>query len=143
MSYDLMVFNETKAPRDKADFLRWYYEQTEWKEDHDYQNPDITTPELRNWFFDIIKKYPPMNGPFTREDVDEIKWTDYSIGKDIIYAAFAWPEAEEAFKLCFELAKKHKVGFFDVSSDEGKRWIHDEHGNFICIDDKKPWWKFW
>ena len=143
MSYDLMVFNEHKAPKEREAFLHWYYEQTEWEENHDYQNPDITTTELKNWFLDIIKKYPPMNGPYSSDNVDDIKLTDYSIGKNIIYAAFAWPEAEKAFKLCFELAKKHRVGLFDVSSVDGKRWIHDDKGNFICIDNKKPWWKFW
>ena len=143
MSYDLVVFNEKKAPKDKDTFLSWYYEQTEWKEGHDYQNPEITGLNLKNWFFDIIKNYPPMNGPYSRDDADDITLTDYSIGKDLIYAAFAWPEAEKAFKLCFELAKKHDVGFFDVSSQDGKRWVHNESGMFICIDEQKKWWKFW
>lgn len=31
MSYDLMVFNELKAPKEKEAFLHWYYEQTKWK----------------------------------------------------------------------------------------------------------------
>ena len=36
MSYDLVVFEKSIAPASKAEFLDWYEEQVEWKEDHDY-----------------------------------------------------------------------------------------------------------
>lgn len=44
---------------------------------------------------------------------------DYSIGYDVIYAAFSWSVAEEAYGLMRALAQKHKVGLFDVGADEG------------------------
>ena len=44
---------------------------------------------------------------------------DYSIGHDIIYAAFSWSVAEEAYEQMLSLAKKHDVGFFDVSGENG------------------------
>lgn len=33
MSYDLMVFEKTKAPAAKKDFMAWYEKQTEWSEE--------------------------------------------------------------------------------------------------------------
>lgn len=32
MSYDLMVFEKTKAPKTRKEFLEWYEKQTEWGE---------------------------------------------------------------------------------------------------------------
>lgn len=48
-----------------------------------------------------------------------IELTDYSLGSSVIYAAFAYSVADEAYTAMRELAIKHKVGFFDVSSNEG------------------------
>ena len=31
MSYDLMVFEFSKAPKTQAEFLQWYEMQTEWE----------------------------------------------------------------------------------------------------------------
>lgn len=47
-----------------------------------------------------------------------ISWA-YCIGRDVIYVAFAWSVADEAYKLMRSLAQKHNVGFFDVSTDNG------------------------
>lgn len=135
MSYDLMVFEFSKAPKTQAEFLQWYEMQTEWEEDHDYENPEVTSPALRAWFMEMIKTFPQMNGPFALED-DEIEddsyLTDYSIGKDVIYAGFAWSLADEAYDLVRELSEKYKVGFFDVSGNgdifypDGTIFSHDE-----------------
>lgn len=46
--------------------------------------------------------------------------TDYSLGSAVIYAAFAYSVAEEAYTTMQKLAIKYKVGFFDVSSDDGE-----------------------
>jgi hypothetical protein len=48
------------------------------------------------------------------------KSRDYSIGRSVIYAAFAWSQAETAFEAVNRLAAKHGVGFFDVSSEQGE-----------------------
>ena len=37
----------------------------------------------------------------------------------VIYAVFSWSVADEAYELMRSLAQKHKVGFFDVSGDDG------------------------
>ncbi|MFD0715506.1 hypothetical protein [Paenibacillus sp. GCM10027626] len=124
MSYDLMVFEEKAAPKDKNSFMDWYKHQTEWTEEHSYDDPAVSSAALRNWFMDIKAAFPPMNGPFALSDDefdelgdDEVKVTDYSIGRDAIYAAFAWSCAEEAYEMVKQLAKKHRVGFFDASGD--------------------------
>ena len=70
MSYDLMVFDPRSAPADRAAFLAWYREQTEWTEDHGYDDPAETTVELRAWFWDMMKDFPPMNGPHASRDDD-------------------------------------------------------------------------
>ena len=50
MSYDLMVFERTKAPTTKKEFMAWYEKQTEWEEGHDYQTISVSYPALQNWF---------------------------------------------------------------------------------------------
>ena len=56
MSYDLVVFNPNSPPSDKAGFMDWYRQQTQWKEGHSYDNPDVCTPELRAWFLEMISR---------------------------------------------------------------------------------------
>lgn len=43
---------------------------------------------------------------------------DYCIGYDVIYVAFPWSVADEAYEVMRDLAKKHNVGFFDVSGEK-------------------------
>jgi len=43
MSYDLMVFDPTVAPRACKDFMAWYKQQTQWSEDHGYDDPKVST----------------------------------------------------------------------------------------------------
>ena len=123
MSYDLMVFEQTKAPTTKKDFMVWYEKQVEWGEEHDYQTIRVSSPALQNWFMEMKEMFPPMNGEYAPalecldEDL-ESHMVDYSIGQDIIYAAFSWSVADEAYDCMRTLAQKHNVGFFDVSADE-------------------------
>jgi len=125
MSYDLMVFQPDAAPANHSDFLRWYLEVVEWDEGHSYDDPAITTPQLRAWFFEMSEQFPPLNGPFSKEDLpdDESTATDYSIGKSAIYAGFAWSKAEPAYQKMFALTTKHKLGFFNVSSNQEEVWL--------------------
>ena len=128
--------------------MDWYRQQTKWGEGHRYDNPDVTTPELRAWFHDMITRYPMMNGPYASEE-DSSKVTDYSIGRSVIYAAFAWSEAEQAREITFDLARKHRVGFFDVSVGNGGVWMPTADGQYSCIHGQgaqkgdKRWWEFW
>ncbi len=117
-----MVFDATAAPRDRTKFLAWYENQAEWQESHGYNNPDVPSPALKKWFREIIKTFPPINGPLASDDPDDPKVTDYSLGRSVIYGAFAWSEAEAAYTHVKELAAKHGVGFFDASGDDGDIW---------------------
>lgn len=53
MSYDLVVFEKSIAPASKAEFLDWYEEQVEWKEDHDYDSIEVSSSKLKSWFLDM------------------------------------------------------------------------------------------
>lgn len=130
MSYDLMVFDVDAAPRERAQFLAWYEIQTEWGEPHDYHDPAVTSASLRAWFLDIAAVFAPMNGPLAADDVDEadMRATDYSIGRTVIYAAFAWSQAQDAYETAFALAGRHGVGFFHASSELGEAWWPDGQG---------------
>ena len=116
-----MVFKAESAPRNKPAFMDWYRVQTQWKEEHGYNNPDVTTPELRNWMLEMMKSFPAMNGPYAKSGNEEDGGTaDYNIGQEFIYATFSWDNMDKAYRLSKELAQKHKVGFFNVSADDGE-----------------------
>jgi hypothetical protein len=68
---------------------------------------------------DMRTLFPPRNGPLA-SDLDDPKATGHSIGRHVIYSAFAWSVAESAHKWMRQLAVKHRVGFYDVSVDEGE-----------------------
>jgi hypothetical protein len=125
VSYDLMVFESNAAPTNHAQFMDWYQQQTQWAEGHSYDDPAVSTAKLRAWFIDIIQSFPPMNGPLSQDDLpeDEASATDYSVGKSVIYCAFAWSKAEQAYDTVFELAQKHGIGFFNVSSGNEEVWL--------------------
>ncbi|EKU26623.1 hypothetical protein [Xanthomonas graminis] len=63
-----------------------------------------------------------------RIDEDAGRATDYSVGRSLIYAAFAWSQAQDAHATVFGLAAKHGVGFFDASSELGEVWWQDGQG---------------
>jgi hypothetical protein len=123
-----MVFESNDAPSDRALFLDWYNRQVQWGETHNYNDPAVPTAKLRSWFLDIIKQFPPLNGPLSTDELptDEDSVTDYSLGQSVIYCSFAWSKAEQAHATVFELAQKHGVGFFDVSSNDSKLWLPDD-----------------
>lgn len=112
-----MVFDPRAVPRDRDEFLRWYEEQTEWSEGHSYDDPEVTTPALSSWIAEMWETFPPMNGPFASHDYENLKVTDYSIERLVIYAAFASSQGQLAYETMRPLATKHSVGFFDVSGD--------------------------
>jgi hypothetical protein len=84
-----MVFEPNAAPDSHAQFMDWYEQQTQWTEGHSYDDPAVSTDVLRAWFMEIIKSFPPMNGPLSQDDLpeDEASATDYSVGKCVVYCA--------------------------------------------------------
>ena len=133
-----MVFDKMSVPKNRIAFMKWYEEQTNWNEDHEYNDPKLTTDKLKNWFMEIIKIFPQMDGTFapTIEEINEMEndsyVTGYSIRKNIIYATFSWSLAKEAFKTVKELAKKYDVGFFDCSGT-GEINFWDEEMHFVIL----------
>lgn len=140
MSFDLMVFDPGVAPRERANFMQWYEQQTEWAEDHDYDDPAVASPALQRWFADMVQYFPPMNGPLADPDVDGPEVTDHCIGRHVIYSAFAWPVAKQAHARMRELAILHGVGFFHASDLQGELLFPDLPPP---PPRKRPWWRFW
>ncbi len=128
-----MVFAPEAAPKDREAFMEWYDAQSEWEEEHSYDNPDVSAPALRAWFLEMNRTYPAMNGPFSLEDLpdDDESVTDYSIGRSVICAAFAWSKAEQAYEATISLAARHGVGFYNVSSEHGEVWLPDGNGGLV------------
>jgi hypothetical protein len=138
MSYDLMVFGADIAPRTRPEFMNWYHDQTQWSEGHSYDDPSITSDLLRSWLLEMIETYPAMNGPYAKEEDEDSDFvTDYSIGRDFIYAAFSWSLAEQAYENMKALAEKHKVGFFDASADEGDILFPDNYGKHQPLEGRE------
>lgn len=127
MSYDLGVFEPSAAPTDPEEFATWFEAQTEWDEPHGYDNPVVASPALRAWFMDMHREFPPLNGPFARSgNEDDPRTADYSVGRTLIYVGFSWSQARAAYAACYRLAAKHRVGFLDVSGDDGGVWFPGE-----------------
>ncbi|MHC6202477.1 hypothetical protein ACYULU_04695 [Breznakiellaceae bacterium SP9] len=126
MSFDLMTFEISAAPRSKENFEKWFAQQTKWEKPHSYEEPTISSAALQNWFSEMKETYPPMNGSLAPSDEafdkltakEEARVTDYSFGSEVIYAAFAWSAAEEAYYCMRSLALKYGVGFYSPESGE-------------------------
>ncbi|GHV33254.1 hypothetical protein FACS1894187_01010 [Synergistales bacterium] len=125
MSFDLMAFDLSGAPRSQGTFDEWVARQTQWSESHSYDDPSVSSEALQNWFSEMKKTYPPMNGPLALSDEefdklggDEVRVTDYSIGREVIYCAFAWSVADEAHEHARKLAAEQCVGFYCPESGE-------------------------
>lgn len=134
-----MVFEPEAAPKDHQSFMEWYGKQTKWNEGHSYDDPAIASQRLRAWFADINELFPTLNGVFTEEQLpdDQATATEYSIGKQIIYACFAWSKVEDAYRTVFDLAAKHQLGFFNVSSDDQEVWLPGP-GGLVLAHQKQP-----
>ena len=129
MSYDLMVFAPEQAPKKRAPFLDWYEQQSEWEEAHDYDDAAVCTPALRAFYEELALSFPPL-------DAEDGPGTDYTIGTSVIYMSFEWDKVDAAHEAVFQLAGKHGVGFFDVSSDLAETWLPDSKGSlFIAHSD--------
>ncbi len=134
-----MVFEPASVPAEHDEFLEWYGRQTKWTEDHGYDNPAIASEHLRTWFYEMIQIFPAMHGPGSTEHApaDEASTTDYAIGRDFIFASFAWTKSEAAYMTVARLAEKHRLGLFNASSTGEEVWIPEE-GRMVLAHDKEP-----
>jgi hypothetical protein len=83
--------------------------------------------------------FPPMNKPTSLDDpsIDENSSTDYAIGRDFIYASFAWSKSEAAYMTVARLAEKHHLGLFNASSTGEEVWLPAD-GRMALAHDKGP-----
>jgi hypothetical protein len=138
MSYDLMVFEPNAPPASHAEFLDWYAEQTKWSEDHGYDDPALSSANLRAWFEDMIEIFSPVHGQLAKGRVEEeVSSADYAIGAEFILVSFAWSMAEAAYITVARLAEKHHVGLFNASSSGEEVWLPGE-GRMMLAHDKSP-----
>jgi hypothetical protein len=124
MRYDLMVFEPEAAPKEHGAFMRWYFTLTKWT-DGPYNDPSRTSVRLRAWLQEMQRSFPDMNTPeadIHLQDDDGVL-ADYTIGRQFVYAGFAWSKAVAAATEAERLAKLHEVGFFDVSSNGEEVWL--------------------
>ncbi len=121
MSYDLMVFDQAVAPRNRDNFIRWYEDVTKWDDPRDYFSPHGMTGNLGAFYDSLRQTFPPMNGPhaISEAQVDDPEVTDYMLAESAIYMAFAWSVSGTARQSVIQNAISANVGFFDVSSPSG------------------------
>lgn len=123
MSLDICVYNKEKAPTDPEEFLKWFYERTTWEGDRDYYDIKGTNQNLVDFFLEMVKICPAMNGPYapTEEDFetdpdleDSPLITEYNIDEDLIYMGFSYSAPPEVFEQLEKLVYKHGLGFYDM-----------------------------
>jgi hypothetical protein len=80
---------------------------------------------LRAWVLEMRRTFPDMNSPEAEiylQDDDGVL-ADYTIGRQFVYAGFAWSKAVAAAGEAQRLARLHELGFFDVSSSGEEVWL--------------------
>lgn len=146
MSYDICVFNRKRAPIHKNDFLKWYERIMEWNGDSGFDDISVASKELQEWYSFMLKHYPAMNGRDAEEsqqcyakakgvDVDAAidDSADYSIDNNLIYVAFGYSQAKDAYKLAIGKAKELGLGIFDPQ--EGSFPLNDGYEQTDSTDD--------
>lgn len=124
MSYNLFVFEASKAPRTKEEFLKWYDKQTEWSEEHGYRNISVASPALQNFYHQLVKNYRmgdedvlAAEGKVLEEEYEEDDEViqSCSIGREMIYLGFSYGNAEDIAEDIEYLAEDCGVGFYSCS----------------------------
>lgn len=127
-----MVFEPSAAPTECPAFMDWYQAQTSWSEPHRYEDPEVTTPTLRQWYESMRVSFPAMNGPDATDDYDTDRVAGYTIGTVVIYTDFRWSVAEEAYEASLRQARQNRLGFFDASGS-GDVWLPVEGGDYRVL----------
>lgn len=126
-----MVFAPDAAPdgarAKRAAFLDWYDDQTDWRDDLDYDDPGAATPALQAFYAELAVEFPPA--PSSDAETEPDSGTEYTIAPALIYMSFYdWDKIDQAHAAVSRLAAKHALGFFDVSSDLAEVWLPDKKG---------------
>jgi len=123
MSYDILIF-EPGAVTDEG-FPQWWDRVSRWEEPHRYDSLERATPAIRSFYRDLIRAFPPFNGPDAlTDDEAEVRLaqgfpvTEYTVGGDFVYVGVSWSAADALVTTVGELAWTHRLAVAYVS-DEG------------------------
>ena len=122
MSYDILIF-EPAAVSDE-EFPQWWEQVSRWEEPRDYYTTEGSTPAIRSFYRDLIRVFPPFNGPYalTEEELDAreaegLPVADYTIGADYIYIGVGWSDANALVKIVGQMAWTQRLAVAYVSED--------------------------
>ena len=123
MSYDLLIFEPDCATDE--DFPRWWEQAVaQWDEPGDFSTIDGSTPAIRSIYRDLIRTFPPFNGPdaLSEEELEErenegLPVADYTIGADYIYISVGWSDANALVKTVGQMAWTQRLAVAYVSED--------------------------
>ena len=122
MSYDILIF-EPDAVTDEG-FPQWWEQVSRWEEPRDYDTTEGSTPAIRSFYRDIIRTFPPFNGPdalseaeLEEREVEGLPVADYTIGADYIYISVGWSDANALVKTVGQMAWTQRLAVAYVSED--------------------------
>ena len=123
MSYDLLIFEPDSATDE--DFPQWWEQVVaQWDEPGDFSTIDGSTPAIRAFYRDLIRVFPPFNGPDALSDegleereVEGLPVADYTIGADYIYISVGWSDANALVKIVGQMAWTQRLAVAYVSED--------------------------
>ena len=126
MSYDLLIF-EPDSTTDE-DFPRWWEQAVaQWDGPRDFSTIDGSTPAIRSFYRDLIRAFPPYNGPDAlseaereereEREVEGLPVADYTIGTDYIYISVGWSDANALVKIVGQMAWTQRLVVAYVSED--------------------------
>ena len=122
MSYDILIF-EPDAVTDE-DFPQWWEQVSRREEPRDYDTTEGSTPAIRAFYRDLIRAFPPFNGPDALSDAEleereeqGLPVADYTIGADYIYIGVGWSDANALVKIVGQMAWTQRLAVAYVSED--------------------------
>ena len=135
MSYDVMVFEPSAAPADRAGFLAWYSSVACTGDGKLTNDPATTTPALQAWFRDMIRYFPSTVGPdgSALMDIEDNKHGEYRFAEPAVFAGFHWESSRHVYRQATKLARTHNVGFFEVSGETAAVWGPTPKGHYALM----------
>ena len=122
MSYDILIF-DPDAVTDE-DFPQWWDRVSQWEEPHHYDSIERATPAIRSFYRDLVRTFPPFNGPdaLSDDEVDArlaqgLPVADYTIGTDFIFISVGWSDANALVKIVGQMAWTLRLAVAYISED--------------------------
>ena len=122
MSYDILIF-EPGAVTDEG-FPQWWDRVSQWEEPRHYDSIERATPAIRSFYRDLVRTFPPFNGPDALSDAEleereeqGLPVADYTIGADYIYIGVGWSDANALVKIVGQMAWTQRLAVAYVSED--------------------------